>query len=69
MSENLDQLKKRISIDIATTFNLGKHEHQTASFQVSYFQRRYPDLTKTISKESLSKLVESELLRMRKVFD
>ena len=69
MSENLDQLKKRISFDIATTFNLGKHEHQTVSFQVSYFLRTYPELTKTISEESLSKLVEYELLRMRKVFD
>ena len=69
MSENLDQLKKRISIDIATTFNLGKHEHKIASFQVSYFLRTYPELTKTISGESFLKLVESQLLRMRKVFD
>ncbi len=69
MSENLDQLKKKISFDIASTFNLGKHEHQTVSFQVSYFLRSYPELTETISRESLSKLVESQLLRMRKVFD
>ena len=69
MSEKLEQLKKKNSFDLATTFHLGKHEHQTTLFQVSYFLGRYPELTDTISNDSLSKLIEKELSSLRGVFD
>jgi len=69
ISEKIIELKRIIKCDISTTFYLGKHEHKSVSFQVSYFKRTYRELVSCISESTLISLVSEELNLQRRVHD
>lgn len=67
VSEKIAELKRIIKCDILTTFYLGKHEHKSVSFQVSYFKRTYQELVSCISESTLIFLVTEELALQRRI--
>ena len=49
VSDKIKEIKRVIKYDISTTFYLGKIEHSSIAFQVSYLKRWYQELVWWIS--------------------
>ena len=69
VSERIKEIKRVIKYDISTTFYLGKIEHTSVAFQVSYLKRWYEELVSWFSESDLITLVKKELVTQRSIYD
>ena len=69
VSERIKEIKRVIKYDISTTFYLGKIEHTSVAFQVSYLKRWYQELVSWFSESDLNTLVKKELVTQRSISD
>ena len=69
VSDKIKEIKRVIKYDISTTFYLGKIEHTSVAFQVSYLKRWYEELVSWFSESDLITLVKKELVIQRSIYD
>ena len=69
VSERIKEIKRVIKYDISTTFYLGKNEHTSVAFQVSYLKRWYQELVSWFSESDLNTLVKKELVTQRSIYN